>query len=164
MATFDFTLLLEQLKQSFYYKDGNLHWKNSSKGTKQDALAGWEGDRCRTIEFKQKNYKAHRLIFLLHYGYLPKYIDHIDGNPRNNKIENLREATHQQNSCNTKLRKDNTSGYKGVSFKKELNKWLAQSTLYGKNHYLGIFVHKEDAISAAKAFREANHKDFARHC
>lgn len=163
MANLDSTLLHEQIKEAFNYKDGNLYWKNSSKGTKQGALAGWEGDCCRTIEFKQKNYKAHRLIFLFYHGYLPQYIDHIDGNPQNNKIENLRQATHQQNLCNTKLRKDNTSGYKGVSFKKDLNKWIAQSGLNGKNHYLGVFVNKEDAISAAKAFREANHKDFARH-
>lgn len=163
MAILDSTLLHKQIKEALYYKDGNLYWKNSSKGTKQGALAGWQGDRCRTIEFNQKNYKAHRLIFLLNHGYLPKYIDHIDGNPRNNKIENLREATHQQNLFNTKLRKDNTSGYKGVSFVKNLNKWLAQSTLNGKNYYLGIFINKDDAINAAKNFREANHKEFARH-
>lgn len=163
MANLDSTLLHEQIKEAFNYKDGKLYWKNSSKGTKTGAIAGWEGDRCRTIEFKQKNYKAHRLIFLFHHGYLPQYIDHIDGNPRNNKIENLRQATHQQNLCNTKLRKDNTSGYKGVSFRKDLNKWVAQSAFNGKQHYLGIFVNKEDAINAAKAFREANHKDFARH-
>jgi hypothetical protein len=93
---------------------------------------------------------------------LPKYIDHIDGNPRNNNIQNLREATHQQNSFNTKLRKDNTSGFKGVSFNKVSNKWVAQATLNQVNYYLGLFVNKDDAINTAKTFRETHHKEFAR--
>lgn len=162
MANSDFTLLREQIKQSFYYKEGNLYWKNSSKGTKKDALAGWKSKQCIQIEFNQKNYKAHRLIFLLHHGYLPKIIDHIDGNPHNNKIENLREATCGQNLMNAKIRKNNTSGHKGVSFLKKQKKWLAQADLNKKHYYLGVFETKEEAINAASEFRKQHFKEFYR--
>ena len=49
-------------------------------------------------------------------------IDHIDGNSKNNKIENLREATLSQNCQNQKIRNTNTSGTKGVWFHKQSNK------------------------------------------
>jgi len=162
MAICNSTSLLEEIKQSFYYKDGDLYWQKSSKGTKKDAKAGWKSKTCIQIEFNQKNYKAHRVIFLLHYGYLPKIIDHIDGNPHNNKIENLREATQSQNLMNAKLRKNNTSGFKGVSFLENKKKWLAQADLNKKHYYLGIFDTKEQAINAANEFRKQHFKDFFR--
>lgn len=162
MAISDSTLLLDQINQSFYYKDGNLHWKKASKGTKKDAKAGWKSKSCIQIELNQKNYKAHRLIFLLHYGYLPAIIDHIDGDPHNNKIENLREATQAQNLMNTKLRSNNTSGYKGVSYIQKTKKWCAQADFDRKHYYLGVFDRKEDAINAATEFRKQHFKDFYR--
>ncbi|MGI9214274.1 MAG: HNH endonuclease signature motif containing protein [Gammaproteobacteria bacterium] len=162
MAILDSTLLLEKIKQSFYYKDGNLHWINSSKGTKKDAIAGWKSKFCIQIELHQKNYKAHRLIFLLHHGYLPTIIDHIDGNPHNNKIENLREATQAQNLMNAKLRINNTSGHKGVSYIKKIKKWCAQADFDKKHYYLGVFDTKEEAINAATEFRKQHFKNFYR--
>lgn len=65
--------------------------------------------------FDGKDYKNHRIIFFLHYGYCPDCIDHINTDRTNNKINNLREATRSDNNCNSKIRKNNTSGHKNVS-------------------------------------------------
>jgi len=66
------------------------------------------------------------LIFLYHHGYLPKFVDHIDGNKKNNRIENLREATKSQNAMNQKVSTRNTSGIKGVMWHKRDKKWFVQ--------------------------------------
>ena len=72
--------------------------------------SGYYGTR-----FNRTRYRNHRIIFFLHHGYCPEYIDHRDGNKQNNKINNLREATISQNNQNVKIRKDNSSGVKGLS-------------------------------------------------
>lgn len=66
-------------------------------------------------------------------------VDHINENKTNNMISNLRWATNGQNHMNTKLSKNNTSGIKGVSFHKPLNKWIAHIMINGKNKHLGYF-------------------------
>jgi len=57
-------------------------------------------------------------------------IDHIDGNQRNNLKSNLRNATNQENSCNLKLSKNNTSGITGVWYDKSRDKWVAEIICY----------------------------------
>lgn len=75
-------------------------------------------------------------------------IDHIDRNPFNNLRNNLRECTHQQNSCNQKLHKNNLSGYKGVFFNTERNKWEAKISPGYSAKYLGRFNTVEEAARA----------------
>jgi hypothetical protein len=75
-------------------------------------------------------------------------VDHIDNNRLNNNINNLRFATFKENSRNSKIRSDNTSGIKGVTFNKKMNKWMAQIQMDGKNKYLGLYEKFEDAINA----------------
>ena len=94
---------------------------------------------------------------------MPKYIDHIDGNPLNNKIENLRECTHQQNHFNERKPKNNTSGIKGVSFHKPTKKWRATVFLNYKQHYLGLFKDIKEAEKACIEFRNKHHGEFANH-
>jgi hypothetical protein len=79
-------------------------------------------------------------------------IDHIDGNRLNNQRSNLRFATSSQNKVNRGPRKDNTSGYKGVSWHKQRKKWSARIMAEGKYHSLGLFSQKEEA---AKAYNKA---------
>ena len=78
------------------------------------------------LGLKEKRTKAHRLIYLMHHGYLPKIVDHIDGNPKNNQIENLREALMIENVWNQKKRSTNTTGVKGISYSKKANKYTAR--------------------------------------
>lgn len=87
-------LTQECVRSLFDYRDGELYWKVSrGNGMKIGDLAGTvRTDGYRSIQINGKLYLAHRLIFLYHYGYIPKEIDHIDSNPSNNNISNLRES------------------------------------------------------------------------
>jgi hypothetical protein len=111
---------------------------------------------------KSKNFKIHRLVGL---AFIPNpenkpCIDHIDNNKLNNNVDNLRWATFTENNQNMKLSKNNTSGFKGVSFCKRSNKWQSSITINNKRIYLGYFENKEDAI---KARQEASSKYFGEY-
>jgi hypothetical protein len=103
-----------------------------------------------SIDGKKTNKRIHKLVtqtFLENPDNKP-CVDHIDGNKLNNNVSNLRYATHSENSQNCKIRTDNTSGSKGVSFNKASNKWTAQIKIDGISIHLGLFENKEDAIQA----------------
>jgi len=149
-------ILLNELE----YKDGCLYWKTSRKGTKAGAMAGSK-TKAGYLHF-QLNYKymlVHRAIFLMHYGYLPKIVDHIDGNPQNNKIENLREANASQNSFNRKYT-NSASGYKGITWSKQDKRWVPQISKYGKKIYLGKYKNLEDAIKIYHQAVNMHHGDY----
>lgn len=76
------------------------------------------------------------------------FVDHEDGNGLNNRRSNLRIATNQQNTWNGRLRSTNTSGYRGVTYKKASQKWAAQISVEGKRVYLGLFNTPEEAALA----------------
>jgi hypothetical protein len=142
----------ELVKRLFDYNpDGYLIWKvkpalrvsiGSPAGSK-NTRGYWQ------VRVLGKLYRSHRIIFLWHNGYFPENnIDHIDGNPSNNKIENLREVTQQCNLRNSKVHKNNNSGVTGVIWHKQTEKWYAQIKVNGKNINLGFY---SDFISAVKA-------------
>ena len=99
-----------------YHPDGFLIWK---KTTSNRALVGDVAGNMNVlgyirIGFFTKSIYAHRLIFLFHHGRMPKEVDHINTSKRDNRIENLRCATHSENSKNAGLCKNNTSGHTGI--------------------------------------------------
>ena len=75
-------------------------------------------------------------------------IDHINGNPLDNRRKNLRICNQSQNTANGKIRKNNKSGYKGVSYNKKFAKWEAYITKDYKHIFLGYFDKKNDAAKA----------------
>ena len=109
-----------------------------------------------------KSFKVHRLVgmaFLENPDNKPM-IDHIDENKSNNNVKNLRWATSKDNLVNQGKPKTNTSGYKGVSFNKPSNKYIAFIRINGKNKYLGLFETAEEASQVYEAKAREIHGEF----
>lgn len=118
------------------------------------------------IAWRQKGkrlYLGHRVAWLLHHGAWPVHgIDHINGDKSDNRIANLREATQHQNGGNQRLRRNNTSGFKGVCWDTWTNRWVATIMAHGKHHNLGRFDSPEDAHAAYMTAAVELYGDFAR--
>ena len=155
----------DYVKQLFEYRDGELFWK--VKHSRSVLIGKKVGTKTKRGYFQltinKKMYLTHRIIFLMHHGYLPKYLDHIDGNPSNNKIENLRAATLNQNQYNTKLNKNNNSGYKGVSWCESTNNWRVRIQVNKVSKLIGYFDDLELAGLVAQETRNKYHGEFANH-
>lgn len=107
----------------------------------------------------QRTLFAHRLIMDAQQH---EEVDHRDSNGLNNTRANLRKATRKQNGANRKLSKNNTSGYKGVSWAKQALKWYAAIQCNGKSRNLGFYENVEDAARAYDAAARELFGDFAR--
>lgn len=90
-------------------------------------------------------------------------VDHENGNGLDCRRSNLRAASRSQQLQNTRLRRDNTSGVKGVSFVKNISKWAAEIKVDGKKTVLGYFIEKADAAAAVRDARDKLHGAFANH-
>ena len=146
----------------FEYRDNKLFWKKPTRKQDIGKVAGYiRPDGYVRIKIEGKLYYGHRIIFIYYNGYLPKFIDHIDGNPRNNNINNLREASRCQNSYNSKIAINNKSGVKGVSWHKKASKWMVCILANSKVNYLGLYDHIEDAKKVALDARKELHGEFA---
>lgn len=109
---------------------------------------------------------AHRIVWSMVYGMdldsVPKTIDHIDARGENNRLNNLRVATLEQNSQNQRIGSGNTTGFKGVIWHKATGKFMAQIGADHKHYYLGCFDDPEMAHEAYKAAAARLHGEFAR--
>jgi HNH endonuclease len=120
---------------------------------------------ARHKEFPSREYlRLHRVILarILARPLLPgEQVDHIDGDGLNNRRSNLRLATVSMNQQNRSMQKNNTSGFKGVSFHKLTGKWQASIGINGALKYLGLHDTPEIAYAVyCEAAREL-HQDFA---
>ena len=137
---------------SYDAKTGKITWiekpHKKNKMKVGDVAGCLRKDGYFVVRFNGKLYFCHRLAWYLHYGIWPKeQIDHIDGNPSNNSITNLREVNNQQNSLNKfKAYSNNKTGVLGVGFYRD--KFIARIKFNNKSHYLGIFDTKEQAALA----------------
>jgi HNH endonuclease/AP2 domain len=170
-------LTQERVKGLFDYRDGQLFWKERPRSDFKTDLAYlqwnpkhagkqagcYSGKRHGNVAINKKHYNLHRIIFLWHHGYLPEIVDHIDCNPQNNLIENLRAANKAENQRNSGMFSHNTSGYKGVVWSKNAKKWLARIKTNGVTKHLGSFSCKEDAAEFVQLAREMVHGAFANH-
>ena len=111
------------------------------------------------VGFNRKIYLAHRVIFAIHKGYMPEFIDHIDGNKLNNKIENLRACTDQQNKFNMTVKACSKSGIKHVM--KFKNAWNVRMRINGKMKHIGQFKDLELAQLVAEEARLKFHGEFS---
>lgn len=155
----------DYLHTLFEYKDGNLYWKERRGGkVVEGSKAGsYNPSGYFNVEINYVKYRLHRIIFMWHNGYLPKEVDHINGNKLDNRIENLRASTKSQNLRNSGIRKTNTSGYKNVHWRKDLKKWAVHLRAFGKSKHIGFFEDLELAGLVAEEARNKYHGEFAKH-
>lgn len=152
------------LQEIFEYRDGNLYWAVKFADKIQiGSLVGHINKGRRYTKINKKDYQISRLVFCYHHGYFPKLVDHIDGNPLNNKIENLRACTITENNYNSKKPKSNTSGSKNVRWDKARHKWRVEIGVNGKKKTIGRFKDFEFAELVAIEARDKFHKEFANH-
>ena len=126
---------------------------SNSNRIKVGSVAGSiDKDGYLIITIDWKRYKAHRLAWLYIYGYFPEHdIDHINRNPSDNRIKNLREVSRSCNMRNTGNHRDNTSGVKGVRFSEKRKKWMSQIQVNRKCRFLGYYIDFNDAVCARLA-------------
>lgn len=151
-----------ELKSILKYDDesGQFFWIESKKGRRGTPQRIRKDGYC-FICINGKKYLAHRLAWLYMYGKFPQvYIDHINTNKSDNRIINLRLATHSNNGINRGLQANNKSGYKGVHLDKNTNLYMARITINRKMIYLGLFESIENAAIAYKNAAIKYHKEF----
>lgn len=141
----------------FTYSDGKLIRLSNNKETGTLNSNGYLVTR-----FQGKNYYVHRIIWEMGYGSIPDsmVIDHINGDRTDNHFYNLRLCCFYENFRN-RVGKENSSGYKGVTWDAQNNKWRAQIKDKYKNIYLGLFNTPEEAYSAYVCAADKYHKEFA---
>jgi hypothetical protein len=161
----EFDLTQSLLKEMLNYdeKTGIFTWRvKSSRSVKVGQVAGGLcGAGYWQIRINRKPYLAHRLAWLYLYGEWPKgVIDHKSGDTLENKSSNLRDCSRVENNQNMRKSKNNSSGFKGVSFNKKSKKWHASAGLNGKVVYLGYHSTPEKANEAYQDFAKKNHGEF----
>jgi hypothetical protein len=125
----------------------SLSWNNRYSGKRAGCSSLYASGPREYIKIKKKAYFSYRLAWLYVYGKFPNnQIDHINGDPSDNRIVNLRDVTSLENSRNSSSPKSNTSGRVGVSFRKDRNKWRAFINENNKHIHIGYYLTMIDAI------------------
>ena len=159
--TIDDTLIREMLYWlEFDLQAGVIRWKRGRRRVTVGVQVGCINKRgYRVFIFNGENFYAHRILMAFHEWLSGRElhpemgIDHIDRNPSNNCIDNLRIVPQSLNSRNAKMQPNNTSGVTGVSWEKATGKWQAHCMVDGKNKRLGSYDCIYEAEAAVKAFR-----------
>ena len=144
----------EYLKERFSYKDGNLLWKVKPSLNRNigDVAGNKHPSGYISITSLGKGHRAHRFIWIWHNGTIEDglQIDHINGVRDDNRIENLRLVTRQENGWNRKTAK-------GYTWSKYHKKWHSQIKVNGKVLHLGYFHEEPDAREAYLTAKEKYH-------
>jgi hypothetical protein len=165
---------IEFVRQALRYEDGKLFWKHRPiEHFKNDRyyrawnarLAGTEAgsvshDRV-FIAVGGQRISRHILIWAILKGEWPGQVDHRNRDGSDDRIEGLRPATQSQNLANATIRSDNTSGYKGVSWDKARNKWMACIHINGRFKNLGRFDDPAEAHAAYMRTAREHFGEFA---
>lgn len=143
----------------FEYDNGNLIWRDDAAGRKarKGEVAGHSGSKGYTsIWYSGRKYLAHRIIWEMHNGPITGglEIDHINHNPGDNRIENLRLTNRGGNLKNKSKYSSNSSGVTGVHWRKDKRKWQAKIRVNKNFIHLGYFNDILDAELARKKAEE----------
>jgi len=141
-------------------REGAKNWNSRHAGKPAGSLS--PNGHMYTSIGNGTHYRLHRLIWLLVYGEpVPAVIDHKDLDRSNNRVSNLRAASYSQNQANTRKRRHNTTGHKGVYRKR--GKFFARINANGVMVHLGTFDALEEAAAARREATDRLHGEFARH-
>lgn len=161
-------MVLDSIRELIRYEPetGMFYWlKYRGGNAKPGRVAGTTNAAGYVqITVNCKLYYAHRLAWLFSHGEMPDFeIDHRDGDPSNNRISNLRPATASQQKFNTKIRKNSSTGVKGVSYDSQRGKFMARVKTEGVYVLRKRFDSLEEAETAVRNTRKSSHQDFANH-
>jgi hypothetical protein len=151
-------------KNPNYTKSWNTKWAGKEALTAITPRKSGQISRLRGAVL-YKDYYTHRIAWLIYYGEWPKnQIDHINQDPTDNRIENLRDVTNAENSKNKTLQNNNTTGYLGVSFYnyKGYKKYRARIRINSIDKHLGYYDTVEEA-AAARAVASINYNFHPNH-
>lgn len=159
------SITAEEARQLLDYdaETGALTWRVGRKRARAGNVAGTPHSKGYIqIRIYGKPYLAHRLAWLITHGAWPEnQIDHINGERDDNRLVNLRPATPAENLRNAKRQRNNTSGFKGVSWHKPSKRWQAQIAVNGRTIHVGCFSTPEEAHAAYCKAAEKLHGEFA---
>ncbi len=154
-------LTVEKTKELFRYDGvtGHLFWREFRNGVNSGKPAGYESSNGRKSYWKirvdGKNYRAHRLVWIVCKGEIPSLeIDHINGDSLDNRIENLRLVTRNENAQNQMRSRLPESGVCGVRWCKRRSKWVAIVQHNNRRYFVGRFTKVEEAAAAISRVRE----------
>jgi hypothetical protein len=140
---------------------GLLTWAINAPGIRAGKRAGCVGaGGYWTVRLNRKQYRAHRLIWRIVHGEWPiGEIDHINGNPLDNRIWNLRVVDRATNAQNMRgaHRNNKSSGLLGVTWNKQHKKWQSKIMVNKNFHHVGLFDSAEDAHAAYLAKKRQLH-------
>lgn len=144
-------LFWKERERCFFRTDEHFSsWNSQNAGA--EAFTSVSGTGYKVGAIFHRNYLAHRVIWLMCKGEWPdSEIDHINGNPSDNRIINLRDVPASVNSVNKRIGSNNTSGVIGVMRFKATGKWQAQIKKSGVKYHLGYFDDFDDAVKARRA-------------
>lgn len=143
----------ELLKEKLFYDPETGFFTHRKKTIRRQAgdIAGRNVHGYWKVGINKKEYPAHRLAWLYVYGYWPNnLIDHINGNPLDNRIENLRDVTHRENNQNLSYHRDGKLW--GASFHSDRGKWRARVRVDGKDIHLGYFDTELESHEVSKQY------------
>lgn len=153
-------LSAKRLRELVIYSPGNgeFHWRidrpsgNGAIKAKAGARTGTVNSRgYEIIVIQYKYYLAHRLAWLYMTGSWPIRIDHVDGNPANNRWVNLREASQSLNVARGRTQKNRSAGRKGTWYDRGTGRWQSYISKNKKRIHLGVFKTYPAALAARRA-------------
>lgn len=137
---------------------GSFTWRVSRQCRRAGSPAGSTVHRYVLLKLDGKLYPAHRVAWLITYGQWPAVgLDHINGDPHDNRIANLRECNQSENSQNRRKSAANKSGYTGVSWHAASNKWRSQIKINGRTHECGMYLTPQMAHLAYRYWKHRLH-------